>query len=67
MSELAPSFPLFMVSIIFTIYCNYTFFFKKESVNRYSSPIKILFYSLHITSSIVFTWGLIFLFIYLFQ
>ncbi len=60
MSEYAPSFPLFIGSVIFLIYCIYSITINKSAVKNYSSLGKLLFYTLFGISSVVFIWGFYF-------
>lgn len=64
MSEYAPSFPLFIVSVVLLVYCVFNDIFRKEKVKRYKGITKTLFYAIYITSAIVFVWGIIFLIMY---
>jgi hypothetical protein len=66
MSDFAPSFPLFIGSVVFLGYCIYCLIFKKQAVKGYNNTAKLLFYTLLVTTSVIFVWGLVFLLLYWF-
>jgi hypothetical protein len=64
MSEFAPSFHLFIASVVGFFTCIFYLTFKKETVKNYGSYGKFIIYGLLVGSSVTIIWGLVFFIIY---